>query len=510
MKTILVLNMGMKSIRSIVFDSDGNKLASYAMPITTSLSDEYVTQEPDEWWDKAQKVISRTISDLHGYNIDYLTVTTSAACLVYVDKEGYSLGPCHMVSDKRAKKQSAEMERAASFQRVKKEVGLGADPYLMIPKILWIKENQPDIYEHVYKFISSNDFLISRFTGQYVTDYLNAQKYHYNSDTHRYPEALLKELGIDKDKLPEVGDPGMCIGNISMEAAKATGLSSSVKVVMSSYDAMCSFIGSGVCEQGEASDVSGTVTVFRALSRDKIQLKTDKIQQIPYYQGNMNIIGGSNNLGGGLIEWVKQCYYQNEQLPYEIMEKDAGEAPLGAGGVIFLPYLLGERTPIWDYDARGVFFGLERMHTRKEMTRAVFESTGFIDLDMINAIEENGLKVNKIRISGGLARLNLISQMKADITGKEISVLSEFETTSTGAAMMALLGQKEFGSIEEASDKFARVRMIIRPNPADHEKYLEVYDLFKETYETLKPLFPKRKELIDKLYGKKEVSIENL
>ena len=129
-------------------------------------------------------------------------------------------------------------------------------------------------------------------------------------------------------------------------------------------------------------------------------------------------------MGGGLIEWVKQCYYQNEMLPYELMEKDASEASLGAGGVIFLPYLLGERAPIWDHNARGVFFGLERMHTRKEMTRAVLESTGFIDLDMIAAIEEVGLKINTIRLSGGLARLNTVSQIKSDITGREVQVLS--------------------------------------------------------------------------------------
>ncbi len=192
------------------------------------------------------------------------------------------------------------------------------------------------------------------------------------------------------------------------------------------------------------------------------------------------------------------------------MEKDAGEASLGAGGVIFLPYLLGERAPIWDSSARGVFFGLERMHTRKEMTRAVFESTGFIDLDMISAIEETGLKINKIRLSGGLARLNLISQIKADITGKEVEVLSEFETTATGAAMMALFGQGIYDSLQEAAEKFVRVRMIIRPDPRNHEKYQKLYQLYKETYSTLKPLFPKRMRLAEKLYGNKRIKIENL
>lgn len=510
MKTILVLNMGMKSIRSIIFDNEGNKLASAALPIETSLSGECVTQNPCEWWEKAQKVIRETVEETAGITVDYLTVTTSSSCLVSVDEEGEPLGPCIMVSDKRAVYESDFLKNNCLFETVKKESGLDADPYLMLPKALWIKNNQRESFNKVYKFLASNDYLIAKFTGRFVTDYMNAQKWHYDVEQRKYPEALLKDIGIPLGFLPEVLAPGEYVGDISSRAAKETGLPCSVKVIASTYDAICSFIGSGVSQAGEASDVSGTVTVFRAAIDRKIQMPLTRIQQIPYFEGNMHIVGGSNNLGGGLIEWVKQCYYQNETLPYELMEKDAGEAALGAGGVIFLPYLLGERAPIWDYNARGVFFGLERMHTRKEMTRAVFESTGFIDLDMIAAIEETGMKVNSIRLSGGLARLNLISQIKADITGREVLVLSEFETTATGAAMIALFGQRVYTSLEEAAEQFVKVRMIIRPDNKNYLKYQELYALYKETYQTLKPLFPKRMEITERIYRKKQVKIENL
>lgn len=510
MKTILVLNMGMKSIRSIIFDSEGNKIASAALPIETSLSGERVTQNPHEWWEKARRVIKEAIADAAGIKIDYLTVTTSSSCLVYVDRKGGALSPCMMVSDKRAIQESDFLKDSSLFKKARESVGLHADPSLMLPKALWVRNNQRDLFNKVYKFLAPNDYLIAKFTGRYVTDYMNAQKWHYDVEAKRYPEALLKEIGIPGELLPEVVAPGEYVGDISELAAEETGLPKDVKVIASTYDAICSFVGSGASREGEASDVSGTVTVFRAAAGRKIDRPLTRISQIPYYEGRMNIVGGSNNLGGGLIEWVKQCYYQNEAFPYELMEKDAGEASLGAGGIIFLPYLLGERAPIWDYNARGVFFGLERMHTRKEMTRAVFESTGFIDLDMIAAIEETGMKVNSIRLSGGLARLNLISQIKADITGREVLVLSEFETTATGAAMIALYGQKVYTSLEEAAEWFAKVRMIIRPDDKNHLKYQELYGLYKETYQTLKPLFPKRMELTEKLYRKKQVKIENL
>lgn len=509
-KTILVLNMGMKSIRSIIFDEDGSKLASSSMLIETALTGETVTQDPLGWWKAACRVIRESVTDTGDIHIDYLTVTSSSSCLVCVDTHGEALLPCMMVSDKRAVEESTFIEKAAQFTTVREKTGLGVTPSLMLPKALWVKNHQREIFDRVYKLLSPNDYLIAKFTGHYVTDYINATKWHYDTEGKEYPLALLKEIDISENLLPEVVAPGTCVGTILRSAAEATGLTEETKVITATYDAICSFIGSGVLEEGVAGDVSGTVTVFRAAATQKIEGIKDRIQQIPYYEGGIHIIGGSNNLGGGLIEWVKQCYYQNESLSYELMEKDAGEASLGAGGVIFLPYLLGERAPIWDHCARGVFFGLERMHTRKEMTRAVFESTGFIDLDMINAIEDAGIRVNTIRLSGGLARLNLISQIKADITGREIQVLSEFETTATGAAMMALYGQGIYASLQEAADKFVKVRMIIQPDEKNHEKYKEIYQLYKETYNTLKPLFTKRMVLTEKLYNSKRIKIENL
>ena len=171
---------------------------------------------------------------------------------------------------------------------------------------------------------------------------------------------------------------------------------------------------------------------------------------------------------------------------------------------------MGERAPIWDYDARGVFFGLERIHTRKEMTRAIFESTGFINLDMIKAIEEIGGRVDTIRLSGGLVRIGLISQIKADITGRDVEVLEEFETTSSGAAMIALYGQKIYTTLKEAAERFSRIRMIIKPNKKNYEEYQRLYGLYKETYRTLKPLFSKRIRIVNELLENKKDRIENL
>lgn len=510
MKTILVLNMGMKSIRSIIYDQYGNKLASSARPLSTGLNESRVFQNPDEWWEKAGQVIRESLLDSKYKTINYITVTTSASCMVYVDDDCRALDNCIMVSDKRSEQESHIIGEMNSFQKVKAETGQDISVSSMLSRILWIKNNQPEKFKETRYFLSPNDFLIAKMTGKYVTDIFNALKFHYIADKRQYPEELLDEIGIDIKKLPEVVPIGTCVGYVKDNVANCFGLKSAPEVIVTTYDAICSFFGSGVTDEGEASDVSGTVTVLRALTYKKELKPSDTIFAIPYDERNCRIVGGSNNLGGGLIEWTKQCYYNREEFPYEVMEREAKTSAVGANGLIFLPYLLGERAPIWDNVVRGCFFGLERYHTRKDMTRAVFESTGFIDMDLINEIEKTGVEVKHIRASGGLARFNLVSQIKSDITGREVHVLSDFETTAAGAAMLALEAVDVFEDMHQAAQSFADIRMIIKPDYKNHKQYQKIYHLFKQIYIETKDLYEERHKLFDDIYKTKNCTIENM
>lgn len=170
--TILVLNMGMKSIRSIIFDSGGSKLASSSLPIETLLKGGMVTQLPSEWWEKACAVIKETIADSGNIPIDYLTVTSSSSCLVCIDRNGEALLPCMMVSDKRAVEESGIIGSLPSFKPVKEKTGLNADPSLMLPKALWVKRHEKEVFDKTYKFLAPNDYLLAKFTRGGVCDRL--------------------------------------------------------------------------------------------------------------------------------------------------------------------------------------------------------------------------------------------------------------------------------------------------------------------------------------------------
>lgn len=502
--------MGLKSIRIIVFDSDFDVLASCSKPITTALNGLKVTQEPNEWLSVANDLFSKTFVDIDPESIDCITVSASSSCLVCSDNSGNSLFEAIMVSDKRATQEAEDISCSHSFEDVKKKTGLGCDPYLMLPKILWVKRNKPEIFAKTAYFLSPNDFLIAHLTNNFVTDVFNAAKYHYLLDSSSYPLALLKELGISPKTLPEVKFPGEIAGVISPSLQKKYGFRPDCKVVLSTYDALCAFFGSGPSEEGDACDVSGTVTSLRALSyKDPSLFKPNNVFLSKFPPFGISVLGGSNNLGGGLIEWAKQCFYPQGEFSYEIMEEEAKSSSIGAKGLIFLPYLMGERAPLWDSNARGVLFGLERQHTRADIIRAVFESTGYSLRNLVDSIERSGLPIKRLLVSGGLARIGFISQLKADITNKPVYVVDNFETTAVGAAILAMIGSGDIPSFREASSKL-HVQTIILPNPKNVEKYNQLYRLFGDVYTSLKGTFTERSEICSSLSRETTKVIENL
>ena len=510
---ILVLNLGLKSMRAIVFNEKGEKINSSSLPVKTILRGDFVEQNPIEWWDKGVEVVKKVISETEiRKSIDYITVTSSSSCLVTLDKFGNSLRNCIMVSDKRATQQAEELNNLNIFKEIKASSNnIFALPSLMIPKIMWIKAHEPELFEKIEYFLSPNDYFIYKMTGNFVTDILNAEKFYYNIDKRCYPKLLFEKIGLSEKKLPIVKDIGFTVGKVEKQYKSKVGFlkASQIKVDLSTYDAICAIFGSGGGKDGDGCDVSGTVSSLRVLSKHKPNYfnKTIFSQYVP--NNDFYIIGGSNNLGGGLIEWMKQCFYTAEKFPYEIMEREAQNSMPGANGIVFLPYLMGERAPLWNNTARGVLFGLERFHSRGDITRAVFESTGFSIYHIAEQIKSQGHNLNSIRFSGGLSRIKLIGKIKADIFGKKVYIVDEYETTSVGAFILVAISQKLFSSLSHASE-IIKIREIILPDMVKHDIYKKYYGMYNDLYKALIPIYRKRKKIVDQVYFGKSENIENL
>lgn len=503
----VVLNLGLKSIRAIAFGANGEKLASAARPVHTVLRDEFIEQDPDEWWTLGLECI-KEIVQVTGPGVTMITVTASSACLVPVDASGRALCPAIMVSDRRATKEAEEIAQLPEYQDVSRSnASFAADPYFLLPKALWFKKYEPELWARTAYLLTPGDYLVKQLCGAVSTDPLNAEKFYATAGA--YPMLLLERLGIPAKMLPEIRPIGEDVGSLTTEAAAASRLDRGTRVVLSTYDAICAFWGSGVSSVGDVADVSGTVTSVRALVSSALPISERRVfsQSMPGVQAV--VAGGSNNLGGGLIEWLKQTFYPGEELAYQRIETEANESNPSAAGLLFLPYLLGERCPVWDTEARGVLFGLERHHVRGDISRAVLEGAAFSVRHILEVLQSHGHRFQRIRVSGGLARIALINQIKADVTGIPVEVVAEFETTALGAFILAGAGIGIFTSIEHGS-RIAKVREIILPDATRQELYSDWFRVYTEIYGSLRPLFARRLQFKEQHLTRGVGRLENL
>lgn len=490
-----VLNLGLKSMRAAVFDDEGHRHAIAYRQVESRMGEGRVEQDPEDWWRAALETMDEILADRSlAASVRRITTTTSAGCLVAMDAAGRPLRTGIMISDVRAREQAARISEEPAFRALGVPGGR-VTPDLMLPKILWLCEHEPDVFDRTRWFVSPNDFLVHRLTGEVVTDPPNATKYLHDLG-RGYPLELLAALGIPPETLPPIAVGGDAVLPLRQELRECYGFPDDVRVVLSTYDAICAVYGSGVADIGDACDVSGTVTSFRAVTDRAERDPAGRLFTIPHVGTGRYLAGGSNNLGGGVIEWAKQTLYADDPTPYDTMVAEATDAPPGAAGLTFLPYLLGERAPVWDPNARAVFFGLGRNHGRADMIRAIFEGVGFSVLDIADRLAGMGIPVGRVSASGGLARLAPVNQIKADMLGVPVVLTRELETSALGAALVSGVNIGDWSTIEEATLACVRPSTAFEPVSERTAMYRDFFTLYRELYERLAPTFALREALI--------------
>lgn len=510
----LVVNLSLSRMKIAVISASGTVVYRNWLPLRTFIRDGYVEQDPNEWWGQLSELFDKLAKQKDiSSTIGSVTVTSSSLCLVAIDRKGEVVGQSLMVSDKRAEKEARLLhDRFADF--FQEHPSCKADPSFMLPKIWWMKRNERNLFRKVARFVSSNDFLIYRLTGKVITDELNAEKFYYDSIKKSYPLHLLSAIGITKRMLPEVVPPGTIIGALKKELAKRMGAMKEIICSVSTYDAICAFIGSSTWAKEELTNVCGTCSSYRIFLPEKFTLGDNTLLSQNFTSENLRIVGGSNNLEGGVLEWAKECFYGESYLKddtflYSLMQKEAEESKLGANGIVFIPYLLGERVPFLDPDVRGMFFGIERYHRRRDIIRSVFESTGFQARLMIDAFEKNGIVISSVIMSGGVAKMDTAVQIRSDISGLPIRVLEEVETTALGAFILNQKARGKIKSIKEAKG-IIRVKKTFMPNMHHHNAYSSLYLLYRQLYTANREFFKKRREINTRISTYQEKVLENL
>ena len=486
---LLGIDIGTSACKIAVFDEDGTVISqaneSYGVYYPHP---GYVEQDPNEWWKAIVKGIKGVFADkkVSPEDIKGIGVDGQSWSAIPVDRAGNVLYNTPIWMDTRARDICEKVTEKLGEDRIFNVAGNKFLPSYTTPKMLWFKENKPEIFEKTFKFLQSNSFIVYKLTGKMSQDLSQGYGLHFfDSKELFYDSDLAEELGLSVDLVPHLYECDEVVGQVTNEAAELTGLKAGTPVVAGGLDAACGALGAGVYKTGQTQEQGGQAGGM-SICLNKAMAHKDLILS-PHVVPGMWLLQGGTVGGGGALRWFRQEFGKDES--FDQLTKEAELVPVGSDGVTFLPYMAGERSPIWNPDAKGVFYGLSFDKTRADMTRAVLEGVAFSLEHNLRVAKETGAKVEVLNSMGGSANSKLWTQIKADVTGCRIVVPASDTATTLGAVILAGIGTGIYSSYDQAVKKTINITRVHEPNPENHKAYEKSMELYLELYGDLRETF---------------------
>lgn len=450
----------------------------------------WAEQRPENWWDAAQEAI-RGVLKLAGASGDQVRgvgLSGQMHGLTLLDAADQPIRPALIWCDQRSQAQvdaiNAKVGKAEVLAAIANPVLTG----FTLPKLLWVRDNEPRNYERVKKVLLPKDYVRFHLTGEYASEVSDASGTALFDVVHRrWSTDLAGKLEIDRTILPYVYESPDVSGRISERAAAATGLKPGTPVVGGAGDQAASAVGNGIVDPGIVSCTIGTSGVVFAHTAKPSYDPEGRVHTFCHaVPGAWHVMGVTQ--GAGLsLQW-----FRNQMAPgasYDQLTTEAATAGTGSQGLIWLPYLMGERTPHLDASARGGWIGLTAKHTRADLIRSVLEGVCYSQKDCLDIIEEMGVHVQSVRLSGGGAKSPFWRQMFADVFAKPVVTLETQEGSAYGAALLAMVGTGAFNSVPEACRATVRETERLESRSYEAQFYARSHQVYKALYPTLKPIY---------------------
>lgn len=490
MSYLLGLDIGTSGVKGLLLSAEGE--------IKLTLTENYplytphpgwAEQNPEDWWEATSKCIRGIISKsgIDPAEIKGISFSGQMHSSVFLDENMEIIRPAILWSDTRTSKQCQEIyERAGGLKEL---IGYVSNPALegfTAPKILWLRENEPENYARVKMVLLPKDYIRYKMTGAIHMDVSDgAGTLLMDVVKKDWSEGLLEKLGLSRDILPPVVESITVTGEVTAEVAAETGLKAGTPVVAGGADNACGAVGSGIIKEGRVMVSIGTSGVVVAFARQPNADQGGRIHLFNHSRPDSWYMMGVMLSAGMSFEWMKESLFANE-LDYAKLNELAAEVEPGSEGLIFLPYLYGERTPHADANARGVYFGISGKHNRGHFIRSTMEGVAYGLNDSLQLIKDQGVAIDEIRAIGGGAKSAVWQQIMADIFGYEISLLNVEEGPAFGAALIAGVGVGLYDSFEEVGESIIRVDRTIAPIAENVKKYQEYYSIYRDLYKSLK------------------------
>ena len=498
-KYIIAHDVGTSSIKTALIDSAGKIAATATTPYNISYPKPgWAEQNPEDYWNGSVLNTKTVIGDsgIKGDDVAGIVFSTQAMGIIPVDKEGKVLRSNITWVDGRAEEQANWLMRLAGGKKIfKKLIGIEITGKDVIPKLRWLKQNEPDIYKKTDKILDVNGYLKFRATGKKVFEWTGASSYGFDLKKKDWDKILFKIAGIDINKLPPLVKSTDIAGTLTKEAALELGLPESVKVFGGCDDTQSAAIGSGANGEGEAHIYLGTSAWAGVPTKKFLKHKSGAVC-IQSADPEMNFVVGITESAGSNLEWAIEKFYKYEKNDpeisniYEFINNETKGVPPGSDHLIFTPWLLGERCPVSTTTTRGTVFNLGPEHTRGHFISAMLEGIGY-NLRWIfeNFEKDFGFAPEKIRAIGGGSVNEKWMQGIADITGKTVETLLNPQMSGAlGAASIAFVGLGILPDFRAVND-FIKVKSVFKPNPANKEIYDQLFRDYKMVYKSLKKAY---------------------
>lgn len=490
---IISLDVGTSGIRAVVYKFNGEKVQEhYCEYHSDYLLSGYVEQAPETWKEAAIYCLS-SVSDYFKQNSivpQAIAITSQRSSLIPMSIEGKPLRSAIMWQDKRTIPQCEFLKKEYGLNALYRKTGLRTNPYFVLPKILWLRENEKDLYDKTYKFIGVQDYVVHSLTGEYKTDSSQGcRTMLMNIETFKWDQELLDIGGVTEDKLPELLPPGSIAGHLLDEVAAKVNLPAGIPVIMSGGDQQNAAVALGVIKPGLAEANTGTGSfVISAVDKPTFDEDARVLCQASAISGQWIMEAGIFNTGA-IYRWFKEQFYpelKGEKHPYDIINKEAEEIPPGANGILMLPHFEGSAAPYWNPLAKGLFFNLSLGTKRGALARSILEGIAIEISDNISLIEKLSGSIERVSVAGGMVKSDLFCSIQSSIFNKKVERYKNSEASSLGAAMIASITLGVYKDIDEAYNNMLRDKpQEFYPIAEDVSVYLNVFKRKKALYESL-------------------------
>lgn len=491
MDYVIGCDVGSQGTKAMLVSTTGNFLGEAYEYYGIDYPQPLWAEQPVERWLEGITLTVRALlaqSGVSSKNVRALSLATQVDGVIPTDSSGQPLHPAIIWMDRRAAEQCEPVRQLLGEEQVFHLTGLNLDASHVAPKIRWLAEQHPEIYKRTAFFLLPGSYLAFYLTGELAVDYSNASStLLLDVHTKAWSPIMGEVFEIDLNRLPPVGAATTVLGKLRPTAADKLGLSTNTVVMIGCGDEHAACLGVGVTRPGLVADIAGTAEPVCAASSLLLFDPSRLVETHCHADPDLYLLENPGFVSGGNYRWFRDHFARSET--YATLDSEAAGIPAGAEGMTFLPSLMGALAPTWNEAARGTFAGFTLAHTRGHFVRALLEASAYAVHDIASQMQAAGMDLRELRVVGGGAKSRLWNQIKADVTGLQVSVPEIVETTALGAAFLALVGIGAYGTLSEASEHIVQIRERMYTDPAAQSAYAEAYARYRQTYFALLPVF---------------------